>query len=50
MGCLILYRSTLGNKLQCIKTNSKRMCSLCIDSVDVYLYLFCVYMPCDINT
>ena len=26
------------------------MCSLCIDLVDVYLYLFCIYMSCDINT
>ena len=48
--CLILYRSTMGNKVRFIKTNSKRMCSLCIDLVDVYLYLFCIYMPCDINT
>ena len=35
-GCLILYRSTMGNKVRFIKTNSnKRMCSLCIDSADV---------------
>ena len=40
----------MGNKVRFIKTNSKRMCSLCIDLVDVYLYLFCIYMPCDINT
>ena len=40
----------MGNKVRFIKTNSKRMCSLCIDLVDVYLYLFCIYMPGDINT
>ena len=39
----------MGNKVWFIKTNSKCMCSLCIDSVDVYLYLFCIYMSCDIN-
>ena len=40
----------MGNKVWVIKTNSKPMCSLCIDSADVYLHLFCIYMPCDINT
>ena len=40
----------MGNKVRFIKTNSKRMCSLCIDSVEVYLYLFCIYLSCDINT
>ena len=40
----------MGNKVRFIKTNSKHMCSLCIDLVDVYLYLFCIYMPCDITT
>ena len=49
-GCLILYRSTMGNKVRFIKTNSKRVCSLCIDLVDVYLYLFCIFRLCDINT
>ena len=49
-GCLILCGSRMGNKVRFIKTNSKRMCSLCIDSADVYLHLFCINMPCDINT
>ena len=40
----------MGNRVRFIKTNSKCMCSVYTDFVDVCLYLFYIYMTCDINT
>ena len=39
-GCLILYRSTMGNKVRFIKTYSKRMCSVYILTLLMYV---CIY-------
>ena len=48
-GVLIIYPDTFGAKAKFISATSKRLCALSLHMSNIKLYLFCVYMPCDIT-
>ena len=48
-GCLVLFHDSLCTSITTMTVSSKRICALCININGFILYIFCVYMPCDVN-
>ena len=46
-GVAIIFPDSLGSSAIFIDSKSDRLCALHIHSIQ--LYLFCIYMPCDLN-
>ena len=50
-GCIIVYGSHIAGEVQILKTDSKRLCATTLTlSPSICIYMFCIYMPCDVNT
>ena len=50
-GCIIVYGSHIAGEVQILKTDSKRLCATTLTlSLSICIYMFCIYMPCDVNT
>ena len=48
-GVLIIYPDTYGSNAKLVHTTSNRLCALSLKFDCFIVYLFCIYMPCDIN-
>ena len=48
-GVAIIFPDSLGSSATFIHYTSDRLCALSLHIHSIHLYLFCIYMPCDLN-
>lgn len=48
-GCCIIYNNYLTSCIKIIPTVSNRLCCLSLSLNSIVMYMFCVYMPCNVN-
>ena len=48
-GVAIIFPDFLGSSATFIDSKSDRLCTLSLHIHSIQLYLFCIYMPCDLN-
>ena len=48
-GVAIIFPDSLGSSATFIDSKSDRLCALRLHIHSIQLYLFCMYMPCDLN-
>ena len=48
-GVLIIYPDSLGSTVKYITSTSCRLCAMSMQIESFILFIFCLYMPCDIN-
>ena len=48
-GVLMIFPDSLGSNIKYITTTSTRLCAISLQIDDIIVYIFCVYMPCDVN-